>query len=292
MNPTPTAPITKSVAVIIPYQSTDPHRLRALEHVGRWYAQFRWPIITDTGPTDGGWSKGAAVAAAVARTDAEIFVIADADSYLASVAALRDAVEFVARGRHAWVMPHGPVHRLTEAETERVYAGRPARLGKLVRPVYAGVVGGGIIVLSRAAYDTVGGIDPRFVGWGGEDIAFGWALGTLVGPYHPLGAPLVHLWHPHPAPSLRGSEQSEALLAEYRAAKGYPRRMRAVIAGDDAGPLPPLEHPVRFRFVDHTARSTLRLPSGEVIRFADGAVATDDPDLVDVLDAHPLVERA
>jgi hypothetical protein len=47
----------------------------------------------------------------------------------------------------------------------------------------------------RAAWETLGGFDERFAGWGWEDMAFQAAACGLVGHERIPGA-LVHLWHP------------------------------------------------------------------------------------------------
>jgi GT2 family glycosyltransferase len=55
---------------------------------------------------------------------------------------------------------------------------------------------GGAVVVSRAAFEEVGGYDERFVGWGWEDTSFAIALEKLCGPQTRVPGPLYHLWHP------------------------------------------------------------------------------------------------
>lgn len=235
----PVPPEPASVSVLVPYTSPDEHRARARTYVLDWYARHHpgWEIIE--GICAGDWSKGEALADAAARATHDVFVLADADS-LVPPDILHDAVRRVAGGA-SWVMPHRRVYRFDRAATEAVYGGaEPAANPAWCkdRPPYGGVVGGGITVLSRATWDTVGGIDPRFVGWGGEDIAFGWALETLCGPGVHLGSPLFHLWHrqEHQGEHRRGSPDAEALAARYRHARGRPDAMRVLVA--ERAPVP------------------------------------------------------
>lgn len=216
------------VAVLIPTGGTEcPWRARALEYVIDHYRTNHrgWEIHLGEHPEP--WSKGAAVADAYRQTDARMLVLADADSFVApdvlSAAVAAATVD-------GWAMPHAMVHRLSQRATERLYAGGPIDLDDLARGAYRGVKGGGIVAITRDAYETVGGIDPRFVGWGGEDIAFNWALTALINGGARMAGDLVHLWHPHPAPDLRGSAESEALLARYTAARKDPGAMRAIVA--------------------------------------------------------------
>lgn len=278
------------VAVVVPFDPAgDEARARAFEFVRGHYASRHptWRIVAGAGDSGEVWSKGAAVAGLLEQTSAELLVIADADSFIADHATLAEAVHLVAVRNATWVVPHVKVHRLTEAATLEVYAGRRPRLGKTVRPPYVGLVGGGILVIRRTDFLRAGGFDPRFLGWGGEDLSLGWALETLVGWPTRLEGTLVHLWHPHPAPDLRGSEASEALVADYRTARGRPRLMAALA---ERLPLPPpleLADPVRFRLAN---RNTVRV-AGEVLRFAGGVYETRDADLVDALRQHPNVRE-
>lgn len=227
-----------TVSILLPVGGADcEHRRRARDWIAARYRQKHpdWPLIC--GESDETWSKGAAVADAAQRATGDVLVIADADSYV-EPAVLVDAVRWCEAGR-PWVVPHWKVYRLTPEATENVYAGHPADLAALVRPAYTGPPGGGITVLTRDAYDTVDGIDPRFYGWGGEDLAFGWALHALTGKPIRLTGSLVHLWHPHPAPDLRGSPESERLVARYKGLRNHPAGIRQLIEERNRGPSTP-----------------------------------------------------
>jgi len=130
-----------------------------------------------------------------------------------------------------WVMPHGIVYRLSRGATMAVrslkHTPTPTRVISRRHP---GPVGGGFVVCSRSAFDAVHGIDPRFTGWGGEDISFGRALDTLVGRHVRLDAPTWHLWH-EPLPRVMGrraSPENERLAGRYLDAAGDEVAMRAL----------------------------------------------------------------
>lgn len=285
-----------TTAVLMPSGITDAWRDRARTWVARWYGQHFPNAPIFTGKTSGEWSKGAAVEAArdlcaqdLGRPD--VYVIADADSFLHDPADLARAIEMVSTGAAPWVVPHSEVYRLKDAETERLHNDptAEARLGWTCRPIYEGPAGGGITVVSPDAFDTVRGIDARFLGWGGEDIAFGYALETLVAPPTRLAGRLVHLWHPHPAPNLRGSPASEDLVARYQQARGIRHRMAAVVAGGDWTPLPPLPEPIRFRMTAN--RQSLRLSTGGYVHFRQGIYETTDQDEVEQIRHHHRIVR-
>lgn len=236
---TPAAPeppaAVPSASIVMPYTSDDEHRQAARRYVLDWYARHHptWELVE--GDCEGEWSKGRALADAAARASHDILILADADSIIPADI-LGEAVSRVAAGA-AWVVPHRTVYRLSQAHTERVYAGAAPQPRDTCRPAYRGVVGGGIAVLTRETWRIVGGIDPRFVGWGGEDLAFGWALETLCGPPVRLTAPLFHLWHKQEAQGdhQRGRPESEALAGRYRQARNKPDLMRALVAEHTEG---------------------------------------------------------
>jgi len=284
-----------TIAVLMPVGLTDEWRGRAFEFVRDWYAKHFPDLPLFVGRCSGEWSKGAAVADAAEQADQHTpdlagYVLADADSFMFDPATLRRAVDLITKDT-PWVVPHTHVYRLCERETARLEEnpGLTPRLGHVARTPYTGPHGGGITVLSRAAWLEVDGIDPRFLGWGGEDVAFGWALETLCGDPVRLPGRLVHLWHPHPAPNLRGSPASEELVAAYRSARGVPRRMRDARAHGYWLPVDHLPDPVRFRMMAN--RTALRLASGDVVKFRAGRYETTDPDIVEQLRTFTIVSE-
>lgn len=220
-----------TVSILIPY--TNPtgcaHRQAARSYILDHYATHHpdWQIVEGDSGTP--WSKGAALASAASRAGGDVFLIADADSFT-DPDVVADGVQRVV-DTNGWVVPHRGVYRLDKQFTADVLAGSPPRPSRTCRAPYMGVAGGGITIVPRSVWDTVGGIDPRFEGWGGEDLAFGWALETLIGPCERLRAPLWHLWHPlePKGRKRRGSPASEALAGRYRDALGHPEAMRALV---------------------------------------------------------------
>lgn len=215
-----------SVQVIIPAAPADDvTRVAARQWVAARYAGLGLPVTIATGPP-GDWSKGAAVNPAAATATAQMLVIADADSYVAA-----DHLEraMTVAQRVGWAMPHSIVKRLSRASTTDILADRPCK-PRLERGAYPALPGGGIIVCTREAWSTIGGFDPRFRGWGGEDHAIGLALRTLVAPVPPrTPAPLWHLWHTPAAHCRRPTQATRDLDARYRAARDKPDLMRQIV---------------------------------------------------------------
>lgn len=269
-------------AVVVPYSPTDQYRQDAWRYV-------RAHLVEDYGEPIVGWmfSKAASVNALVRGSDADVLIIHDADSYVDN-AVLDEAVRIVLSGRAQWVVPHGMVYRLGKGSTQRwMETGDPATRA-ICRAVYQGPAGGGIVVLSRQAFDTVNGMDERFTDWGWEDQAWGRALGTLCGPYVRLGADLTHLWHP---PAVLDSTPSAAMRAHYqryKAATFHPRMMRALVTDQAPAPWVQLECPRRFRSA--VDGQVIRY-GGRVALFRRGELVTTDPDLAEAMACYEWVQE-
>ena len=212
------------ISVVVPWRDGCRHRQRALDHVVAWWSQFGVEVVLGDCPTTG-WCKAAAVADGLELATGDVLVIADADVVLADPDDFARAVD--ALGSHGWAVPHRKVHRWDDTQTARIIDGDEPQ-GTASR-VHDGVLGGGIVILTRALYEAVP-LDPRFVGWGQEDESWGFALRRLAGSPHRGRSDLWHLWHP-PADRMNrkwGSEQSKQLGKRYELARS-PERMRQLI---------------------------------------------------------------
>lgn len=190
--------------VVIPASNRDgAHRTRNRNYVQAWWESRGFRVHVAFCPTVE-WSKGATVNPAVAACSADVVVVADGDSLIPDdrlETAISDA------GAFGWGVGHLSIRRLTEDATVALIAGKPGRL-RTERSAYPGVAGGGIVMVRKDAWMQVGGFDPRYLGWGGEDYSLGIALRTVTGfnPEPRRRGVLTHLWHPkapaHNSPSL------------------------------------------------------------------------------------------
>lgn len=234
-----------SVTVVVPFRPESDERVRNWHWLRVWWecAFPEWPVIVIEDPApERGWSKGRAVNCALEGIGPGVVIVADADC-LPDDRAIRAAVSMTVV--HGWVVPFGEVYRLSDTATARTVgpAGAALQLGAerpgvldhasldSHRKHYRGKPGGGVVVASTAALAEVGGYDPRFLGWGGEDLAVALALRVLVGPPGRLELPLWHLWHP-PSPLMQPGGNLPAvnarLLSRYRRARRSRSSMAAV----------------------------------------------------------------
>jgi hypothetical protein len=208
--------MTASVAFVVPFRTDEPHRVRAWRWVERWWRTQcpDYAIVTGEGG-DGPWNKPKAVNEAVAKTEAEILILADPDVF-ARPEVLEAAVRVAEGG--GWATPRR-ILKLNPKPTARVLAGQPGEFptvaeadgiysphhGLITGPPYG--VTGPLCVLPRTAFERCGGYDERFSGWGGYEHALGLALKALIGPFVALKASCVHLWHPSSYLAWSGDKQ-------------------------------------------------------------------------------------
>ena len=188
--------------ILIPWRGGDPWREQALDYVRQWYAPLGFPVVLgDSG--DESFNRGASHnAAARSAGDWDVALNVGAD-ILAELDVVRLAV---ARARETGklVLPHDDYLPLTEAQTLEVLDGTaPGDLRQRRRGVGRQTWAlSGALVFTHAAFDTIGGYDPNFVGWGWEDTAFYRDAERTVGVTRLPGA-IWHLWHPRDAAAER-----------------------------------------------------------------------------------------
>src|SRR6185503_18301619 len=88
-----------------------------------------------------------------------------------------------------------------------------------------------VLVVPRTVWDKVGGFDERFIGWGGEDVAFAQACRVMTGEPERIEGPVYHLYHARSLernPSLLTYIEAQGLAMRYRDAR-TPEAMQSLL---------------------------------------------------------------
>lgn len=235
------------VSIHIPYSlhSKNEERARLCAFViNRWRTLFpNFQLsVSDDPVVDSVWNRSRARNNSINNSDSDYIVIADADTICPSEA-ITDALDYI-EGRKpfgAWVLPYhdSGYYNLTKEYTERILGLDPkSELPSENELIYEHKIESwaGILVMSRKAWDTVGGYDESFIGWGYEDNAFRLALDTLWTRHTRLDYPILHLWHSAPEDTRFGQpniSHNQRLYQKYVAAYGNIRAMRHVKGLDE-----------------------------------------------------------
>lgn len=228
------------VSLLVPFRDDDGTRTRLWDWLRpRWehyHPDVEIVVATDESAP---FSKTSAVNDAARRASGDVFGILDADVWF-HAAGFSHAVDLVATRRVPWCAPHSRVIRITEAATDRILDLDPTvrfprldltRDAERVTPTSLGM----LYLVRRDDFERVGGMDPRFAGWGWEDNAFQWVLDALVGPWRRLDYDAFHLWHPRHRneggkPIWPGQTDRNAELGRrYKAARRDLRAMRQLV---------------------------------------------------------------
>lgn len=223
------------ISLLVPWRASEPIRTENWNWIRRrWennYPEAEIVIGNDEGMP---FSKTSAVNDAYSRSSGDILVVADADSWV-EPHHLNKAIRY-AGARDSLVMPWWRAFRLTEGDSRILLESEPTRMVtnqmklNMVDPNPSPSTAAMVYVISRKAFEMVGGMDPRFRGWGSEDVCFALACGTMLGTKYLLGE-VYSLWHPRPRESgARVWEQdiprnNRALARRYRSCINKPLRM-------------------------------------------------------------------
>lgn len=156
----------------------------------RWESETGWEIY-EGHHDDGPFNCAKAINRAAAQGPWDLAVIAGAD-LVVPTGQLRCAVAKASLLGHL-VHAHDHYHYLTEDATKLVLAGAEPDVS--MAEWHEPMIGNGPVAITRALWDTVGGYDEGFVGWGYEDVEFRLRCNRAGGEGWVPG-PNFHLWHP------------------------------------------------------------------------------------------------
>ena len=216
------------VTVVVPWRPA-PSRVPAFEFVLDWYRRYLPDFQVRTVDTDDDvFVLAACRNRGIAAVDPdEVVVVCDADT-LPEPDALREAVG-AARTSGLVHLPYTQYRWLGKEGDAQLRAGVPAE--ECEHDLVIGACSG-VYVTTPRTWESHGGQDERFRGWGFEDAAWYLAHEAL------LGAPPVRhegrVYALHHAAEVRAGARSEAnaaLMERYRAAAGDPVAMAQLVAG-------------------------------------------------------------
>jgi hypothetical protein len=213
------------------------YRQAAWEQCSRYWNRLGYEVVEGQGES----RAAARNAAAKLVTDQDVLIFADSDT----VVPAHQLVGAIERA-DGMVLPYTTLYRaLRNHPPLDQLLSRPR--GYQVRDC-----SNGVLVVSRALWEELGGFDERFRVWGGEDRAFMYAA-EVLGEVTRLQGHAVHLWHPPDRVAQRPS-------LEYRSQLRLAMRYKQA-AGREArdGPLASTRGAVRDRQV---IEALLREPGG------------------------------
>lgn len=196
--------------ILVPWRPSDDRR-RLLWDWTRPYLEEFGPVFT--GDSDGPWSRASACNRASKEAGQwDVALVADSDT-IPEPGSIERAVAWVESTGGA-ARPHLDRYILNPQGTLRF--GQLGLEGLRPEDIDHSWPGGGLLVLTREAFETVGGYDESFVGWGYEDTAMTLAL-LRHSRWDRLPGKAWHLWHQPGRASMRTRQKAQELYAEYAA---------------------------------------------------------------------------
>jgi hypothetical protein len=194
------------VAVLIPNRSDGGRRDDLLawttERLGRLHPGFQI-AVGHHDADEGAFNRSAALNRAAAQaSDADVFVLADGDSFVG--AEQLDGSVMLAAATGQVTFAYDRYCYLSRSMSDRVLAGFEGDWTPGVEFTMQGTCSS-MVVVPASLWWEIGGADEGFVGWGGEDVALSLALQTFGGGLQRVHGDVWHLWHapaPHVADDL------------------------------------------------------------------------------------------
>lgn len=184
------------VVVVVPRRSDGGRRDELWGYVKRWWGEHfpAWPII-EGHHDDGPFNRSKAINDALRDREWDVVFITDGDSFVDDPRQVAEAVARAAgTGRISFA--HNHFVGLKQRPSDAILAGEATPRFPTDRWWDDRNTASSALAVPRSLWDRVGGFDERFVGWGGEDVAFSLACNVLGGGEERVRGKVWHLWHP------------------------------------------------------------------------------------------------
>lgn len=183
------------------------------------------------GPPNRAAMRNHAVRAALSYPDVDVIAVVDAD-VIPMYDQMQEGIDAIRRFDGVqWVTPYVEYAKVGRKGTRAILAQPPG--DPIARPKDLGwstpTGTAGLMLVSREAWETVGGYDETFAKWSFEDWAIVVALETLVHGVTRTHGSCLHLEHDRSPTRLREKKEQAPLYAPYEQAHGNPEAMRALL---------------------------------------------------------------
>lgn len=221
--------------ILVGLRRGQPERDRNWAHNRARWEQLGIPIYEGYHEEDGPYCMSIASNRAAERAGSwDVCLYVGADFYTGTLAQVQRALT-KADASQRLVFAHDHLTMLEEDESEAVASGKTIH----PRGTRHSNTFSGAIAVPRALWDAVGGFDERFVGWGGEDLAF-WSACCAIGRrFDRIPGDMFHMWHPRTREDNEGSPtypSNDVLMRRYINAKGNRSEMLNILH-EEGGPL-------------------------------------------------------
>jgi glycosyl transferase family 7 (putative galactosyltransferase)/glycosyl transferase-like sugar-binding protein len=227
--------MTRAV-ILVPRREDGGHRDRVWAWVRAWWERELPELAIFEGHHDEGLfnRSSACNRAAALAGDWDVALLIDAD-VICDPAQVREAIEVAHATRDHLVLAFTRRHNLNLRGSERIMAGDRGSWQRYIAKTYTEMCSS-VVAIPRQLWDTVGGFDERFAGWGFEDTAFACAAETFGTTLEKIDGECWHLWHPSAPEGRRDAPSYQANRTrreQYSASLGDRDAIRALQRGED-----------------------------------------------------------